>query len=196
MTAADGIAWVGVVAAIVYLALAIRESRACWWFGGTSSALYAYLTWDAGLIMQAALNVFYVAMAVYGWRQWARNDEGHARPVARWRWPTHAIACGVIAVFGVGTAAFVTVTEQTSLALGDAIADATITYAAVWTTYLVARKELGNWSYWFVIDVATIVLLVRQDLATAAIPYVLYLFMIPFGYSAWRRSYDGQAVAA
>ncbi|MEO0580489.1 MAG: nicotinamide mononucleotide transporter, partial [Pseudomonadota bacterium] len=61
---------------------------------------------------------------------------------------------------------------------------------------LVTRKELANWAYWFVIDIATIVLLIRQDLETAALPFAVYLVMIPFGYRSWRRSYATQTVAA
>ncbi len=185
------IEWVAVVLAIAYLALAIRQSLWCWLCAAVSSTLYVYLTWNAELPMQAALNGFYVAMAGYGFWQWHRGEFGSERPVTRWPLWQHCVALTAIAVIAWGSAQLLGAYATSALPL----ADSAISFAAVWATFLIAHKELNNWFYWFAIDVATVALLVHQGLVTAAIPFVVYLVMIPFGYVAWRRTARDAAYA-
>ena len=61
---------IAVVAAIAYLVLAIRQNIWCWLGAGISTAIYVYLFFDAKLYMESALNLFYFAMAIYGWFVW------------------------------------------------------------------------------------------------------------------------------
>jgi nicotinamide mononucleotide transporter len=65
---------------VAYIVLAIREQRACWIAGGVGTAIYAAVFVDAGLPMQAVLQVVYVAMSAYGWYAWRRRpaDAGPA----------------------------------------------------------------------------------------------------------------------
>ena len=67
MTAWEGLA---VVLAIAYLLLAMRESQWCWYAAFISTAIYTVLFWQVSLLMESVLNVYYMAMAVYGWSQW------------------------------------------------------------------------------------------------------------------------------
>ena len=59
---------VAVLLAIAYLILAIRRNIWCWVCAGISTAIYIFLFADAMLYMESALNVFYFAMAIYGWQ--------------------------------------------------------------------------------------------------------------------------------
>lgn len=61
---------VAVVFAIGYLLLAIRENIWCWLCAGISTAIYIWLFLVARLYMESVLNIFYLAMAVYGWVVW------------------------------------------------------------------------------------------------------------------------------
>jgi hypothetical protein len=83
--------WLGVALALAYLILAVRQSAWCWLFAATSSGVYLWLFARAGLTMQAALQVFYIAMAVYGWLMWRRGpDESAAELPTRWPAGTRA----------------------------------------------------------------------------------------------------------
>ena len=55
---------------LAYAVYAIRKSRWCWATGGLSSAIMIYLSLRAQLPMQAALQVYYVVISVYGWWHW------------------------------------------------------------------------------------------------------------------------------
>ena len=58
---------IAVLTAVTYLILAAKEDVRCWYAAGISSLLYIYIMYQADLIMESILQIFYVLMAVYGW---------------------------------------------------------------------------------------------------------------------------------
>ncbi|MGH8243065.1 MAG: nicotinamide mononucleotide transporter, partial [Steroidobacteraceae bacterium] len=79
---------IAVAFGFAYIGLAIREHRACWIAGGISTAIYAVVFYRAGLPMQAALQLLYVALSVYGWLAWSRTRAGGAT-ARSWRLAWH-----------------------------------------------------------------------------------------------------------
>ena len=65
--------------------------------------------------------------------------------------------------------------------------DALTTWGAVVTTYMVAKKLLENWIYWFVIDSISIYLFVSRELYFTTFLFLVYLFIIVIGYRSWRE---------
>ena len=176
---------VAVVFAILYLLLAIRENIWCWFCAGVSTALYVWLFIDAKLYMESALNVFYFAMALYGWRVWRSGSSDEALPVVVWRGRIHAIAIVCIA----GAVAITGHILSTYTDAAYPYVDSATTFAAIWSTFLVARKVLENWWYWLVIDLASIYIYWSRGLELTALLFALYVIMIPFGLYRWTRSY-------
>jgi nicotinamide mononucleotide transporter len=167
----------------VYLVLAIRQHPGCWIAAFVSTLLYAWVFWQADLRMQAALQVYYVGMAVYGWFAWRARSGGPGLPVTRGSWRLHAF----------GAAGVVAATAITIALLGEAatqpVLDAFTTWASVFTTWLVARKILGNWAWWFVIDALIAVLCWQQGLYPTALLYAAYLVLVVVGWRAWHRDW-------
>ena len=62
-----------VILAVAYLALVIRENIWCWYAAFVSTAIFLVIFWQVQLYMESGLQVFYLAMAVYGWWQWRRG---------------------------------------------------------------------------------------------------------------------------
>lgn len=177
---------VAVVLAVLYLLLAIRQNIWCWLCAGISTAIYAYLFSNAQLYMESALNVFYFAMAIYGWSVWHRgSSEGREMPVSVWGAAIHAYAITAIIVASV-TSGYL-LSRYTDAAFP--YVDSMTTWAAIWATFLVARKVLENWWYWIVIDIASIFIYWSRDLQLTSMLFVLYVVMIPFGLVSWTRSW-------
>jgi len=176
-----------VVLAIAYLVLAIRQNIWCWAAAAVSATLYLVILFDAKLYLQSALQLYYVAMAGYGWYHWRHpGDEARELPVTRWPLRNHAIAIGVVLLL-------MAVSTQLMVRYSDApmpYLDAFTTWGSVVTTFLVARKVLENWLYWFVIDVVSIVMFLGRELYFTVGLFGLYLVMIVIGYRAWRASMD------
>ena len=61
--AVPAIEWVAAGLALGYLGFAIRQSAWCWAFAVVSAVLYLVVFARAGLVMQAALQVFYGGMS-------------------------------------------------------------------------------------------------------------------------------------
>ena len=181
---------IAVVAAIAYLLLAIRQNIWCWLGAGISTAIYVYLFFDAKLYMESVLNLFYFAMAIYGWSVWYSGRSGDEElPVTVWPPRVHVLAI-------VSIAAASLLSGYLLSRYSDAVypyVDSMTTWGAIWTTFLVARKVLENWWYWLVIDTASIVIYWSRDLHLTALLFAIYVVMIPFGLVAWRRSWREQA---
>ena len=64
---------IAVITAIVYLLLAAKEDLKCWYAAIISSSLYFYIMLNVGLLMEAFLQIFYIAMALFGWYQWKKT---------------------------------------------------------------------------------------------------------------------------
>jgi len=175
----------GVAAAIAYLVLAIRQNSLCWVFAGISTAIYVYLFFTARLYMESLLNVFYLAMAIYGWVTWRKGrGENTEMAVTRWPWRRHVVALLLIAALGVVNGFLLTAYTDAKFPYIDSLT----TWSAFWATFLVARKVLENWWYWLVIDVVSVFIYWQRDLELTALLFVVYVIMIPFGFISWRRS--------
>lgn len=180
---------IAVLAAIAYLFLAIRQNIWCWLGAAISTAIYVYLFIVARLYMESVLNSFYFAMAIYGWYMWhgGRSGDGEL-PVSVWPLRVHAIAILVIVAVSVVNGHMLARFTNAAYPYIDSLT----TWGAIWATFLVARKVLENWWYWLVIDVASIAIYWARDLQLTSILFVIYVFMIPFGMLAWRRSWREQ----
>ena len=193
---AEAQAWSGleataVVLAILYLLLAIRQNIWCWLCAGISTAIYVYLFVGARLYMESALNVFYFGMAIYGWSVWyfGRSD-GHELPVSVWRFTRHGYA--IAAILAASLISGYLLDRYTDAAFP--YLDSLTTWAAIWATFLVARKVLENWWYWLVIDIVSMFIYWSRDLQLTSMLFAVYVVMIPFGLVSWTRSWREEQV--
>ena len=182
----SGLELAAVVSAILYLVLAIRENIWCWLCAMISTAIYIWIFIVAKLYMDSALNIFYFAMAIYGWFVWrsgASKDDGLA--VSVWLAKIHFTAIIVITILS-ATSGFL-LARYTDAAYP--YVDSATTFAAIWATFLVARKVLENWWYWLVIDFVSIAIYWSRDLELTALLFVIYVALIPLGLVSWTHSY-------
>ena len=89
---------------VAYAVLAARRNRLCWIAGAVSSACAVVLAGLNKLPMQAALQVFYVAMSVYGWWSWKRSAGEGELQVGVWPLRRHLGAALVLAALSLVSA--------------------------------------------------------------------------------------------
>ncbi|WP_041522033.1 nicotinamide riboside transporter PnuC [Gilvimarinus agarilyticus] len=181
-----------VILAIAYLLLAVRQNSLCWYCALASTAIYTALFWDVQLLMESALNGYYMLMAVYGWWQWhhggARDTE---LPVQRWSGKKHALTIVTIALLTLTSGSLL---HQYTGAAWPYV-DSFTTWASVITTFMVARKVLENWLYWMIINTTSIFLFIDRGLYLTAGLLVTYLVISVFGFISWRRDYNNHCDA-
>jgi nicotinamide mononucleotide transporter len=186
-----------VLLGVAYLLLAVRESLWCWYAAFASTAIFLWLFWQVGLLMESALQVFYLAMALYGWYQWRGGASTPAAaslqplPIGTWPVRHHLLAVAAILVAS-ATSGFLL--ERHTDAMLPYV-DSFTTWGSILTTWMVARKLLENWLYWLVIDSVSIYLYVERGLFLTAALFAVYLVIVVFGYQQWRKQYHLQCTS-
>ena len=176
-----------VVLAVTYLVLAIRQNIWCWAAAFISTLIYLYIMYEAKLYMESVLQLFYLGMAVYGWYQWRNPGEGREElAVTTWPLRKHVIAIGSVLLLVFISGELLTRFSDAALPHLDSFT----TWGAIVATFMVARKILENWIYWFVIDAVSVGLYLSRDLYFTAGLFVVYLVMIVIGYRSWRASME------
>ncbi|WP_027330579.1 nicotinamide riboside transporter PnuC [Marinimicrobium agarilyticum] len=177
---------VAVILAIGYIVLAVRQNPLCWYCGFASTAIYTVLYWNVSLLMESGLNVYYMAMAVYGWLQWRHGGKGDTElPVQTWPWQKHLLVIGGVLLISAASGTWLTYFSEAAWPYVDSFT----TWAAVVTTFMVARKVLENWPYWMVINSTAIVVLIDREMYLTALLLVSYLVISVFGWINWYRDY-------
>lgn len=179
-----------VLLGLAYLILAMFERISCWYAAFFSTAIYTFLFWDVNLLMDSALQVYYMAMAVYGWWQWQQPGDGNKTNLAinQWRWKTHCAVIGLIVGLSLASGYLLDKNTQAEWVYLDSFT----TWGAVITTYMVTKKVLENWLYWLVIDAIAAYLYFDRGLYLTSLLFYLYLVIVIFGYLQWRRLYRQQ----
>ncbi|WP_254722332.1 nicotinamide riboside transporter PnuC [Gilvimarinus xylanilyticus] len=179
-----------VILAIAYLLLAVKQNSWCWYCAFASTAIYTALFWDVQLLMESALNVYYMAMAVYGWWQWRHGGSNDTQlPVQRWKLKQHSLTLAAIAALTLVSGTLLSRYTEAAWPYVDSFT----TWASVITTFMVARKILENWLYWMVINSTSIFLFIDRGMYLTALLLVCYLIISVFGLINWQRDYRRQA---
>lgn len=171
-----------------YLILAIKQNLWCWPAAFFSTLIYSILFFDAALLMDSALNIFYLVMAVYGWYSWkygnlkSKNNDLEIS--------TYGLKQNLKIIF---------ILTLISLFLGYIMANYTnadfayldtfTTVFAVFSTYMLTKKILENWIYWVVIDSLSIYIYVNKGFYLTAILFALYTILAIVAYVKWKVEY-------
>jgi nicotinamide mononucleotide transporter len=181
-----------VLLAISYLILATRENSLCWYCAFVSTAIYTTLFWNVNLLMDSALNVYYMAMAVYGWHQWRRGGELQTGVVIK-TLAAHRHVQIIVAIAILTAISGYLLSTNTSAAWP--FVDSFTTWSSVVTTVLVVKKILENWLYWLVIDAVSIPLYIERGLHLTALLFGAYLVIAAIGFVMWQRQYNRHAIS-
>lgn len=179
-----------VVFAVAYLLLAIRQNVLCWPAALVSVVLFAVVFVNARLYMQGLLQAYYFAMGIYGWREWLHGGADHRGVrVTWWGWSPHLVSLAIIAV---GTAGFGYFLSAMDVSAENAAVhpylDSFATVSALIATYMLAKKVIENWLYWFVIDSVLVFLSWQSGLIWTTSLYLLYLVLVVTGFMAWFKA--------
>jgi len=179
--------WFEIVAAalaITYLILAMQQNILCWAAWIISSIMYLFVMFSAGLYMESGLQIFYIVMGIYGWIQWNNRSSNNNLTVSTWPIINHIYILLILIVL-------VTFSGLILSNLTEAVSpyiDAFTTWGAIIATYMVAKKILENWYYWFVVDFVSVFLFLSRELYTTALLFSIYIILVIFGFIAWRKS--------
>ena len=183
---------VALATGVAYAVLAARRNRLCWIAGAVASGAAAFLSAVNKLPMQAALQVFYVGMAAYGWWSWSRNSSEGELAVGVWPVAAHLVVAAVLVALSFVTARWL---EPGSFAAWPLL-DSLTTWFSVFATWLAARARLENWIYWIVLNAVMVFLFFAQRVWGMALLSVFLTVIAVAGFVSWQRKFRAQVTAA
>ena len=180
--------WLELLAFVLALAMVgcnIREIHWGWPLAALSSLLYFALFRDNRLYGDAALQIFFALVAIWGWTQWLRGTSvaGTSLAVSRLG---HAgrikvvLACALLWPL---TGAFLRTYTDTDVPWWDAFPTA----CSVVGQYLLGRKYLENWIVWIVVNLVSVALFAYKGLWLTVVLYSLFAWLSVVGLRAWQR---------
>ena len=170
---------IAVFFSILYVILAAKENILCWGAAAISVTLYIYIFFSVQLYPETGLQVFYLFMAFYGYYNWNKKEQ--SLQIIEWSIRKHLfiLVIGAILTFLMGFY-FATYTNAKM-----PIVDSFTTVFSLFATYMVAKKILGNWLYWIVIDAVSVYLYFSRDLHLTSLLFMAYTIIAIFGYFSW-----------
>ncbi len=183
-----GTTWLEIVAvalAFGMVVMNIRVNPLGWPLAIMSSLLYFLIFWNSRLYGDSALQIFFVAIAAWGWWQWLRGTDATGRrlQVRSLDGRGRAVALGVFALAWPAAALFLDRFTDTDVPWWDAF----VTAGSVVGQWLLGRKYVENWPAWLVVNVVAATLFAYKGLWLTSVLYLVFLAMSVTGWRAWRR---------
>ncbi|WP_407669752.1 nicotinamide riboside transporter PnuC [Nocardioides sediminis] len=138
---------------------------------------------------QAGRQVFFAAVALYGWVRWSRSrraggaSDGGAITV---RWATAAERLQLVALGAVGYAVAYVVLQQ--IGSWGPVTEAWILAGSMLATYGMARGWVEFWIVWMLVDVVGVTTLVNAGYYPTAGMYLFYAVFVVIGFVVWKRA--------
>ena len=182
--------WVILGLNFVFLILVIREDIRCWLFGIVASTLsvLVFLSPGVKLYSEALLYSVYVILGAYAWIHWHKSSTKGKMYVQTLSWLLHAKYVTIGVTGWVILALFFTNLTDSEMPWADAFS----TSFAFVATYLEARKILGSWYYWIILNAFSIWLYQARDLNVMSIMMIGFVAFSILGLYQWSKSYKNQ----
>lgn len=177
--------WLGTISGFLCVLLAAKENILNWPVSIISVVAYAVLFYESKLFGDAALQVYFLWTAIYGWYYWIKRKEDEQKPIVSLRRKEAFITLGAILVQSILLSLFLDHYTSTDVPYADGLCTA-ISFTA---QFMMTRKILQNWILWIVVDILYVPLYIYKHLMLTSILYLLFLGLAAMGYLQWRRTW-------
>ena len=163
----------------------LRVNPVGWPLAIASSLLYGLLFADSRLYGEASLQLFFVAVAIWGWWQWLRATgvDGARLRVRSLGWRSRAgVAAATLAAWPAVALLLDHATDSDVPWL-----DALPTVASVTGQILLGRKLVENWPVWLAVNVVSVGLFAYKGLWLTVVLYAIFAVLSVVGWRAWSR---------
>ena len=180
---------VAVFLSVTYLLLAIKQNLWCWVAAFISTLIYTVLFFDASLLMDSALNMFYLVMAIYGWYSWKYGNginKNEELEITTYGLNKNLKIIGALIIVSLILGYIMANYTSADFAYLDTFT----TVFAVFTTYTLTKKVLENWLYWIVIDSVSIYIYINKGFYLTAVLFAFYTVLAFIAYKNWKKEYE------
>ena len=198
----------GAIFGILSVFFSIKKNIWVYPTGIISTLIYVYLLFNAGLLGDCMINVYYTVMSIYGWVLWARNSEDHVHVEVTWATRKEWIYASILFVVSLALVTLIYYykpyidnqfsMEGTSLGLYHLdwanwmdVFTTSIFLVGMW---LMAKQRIDNWIFWIIGDIICIPMMIFKGLGITSVQYLVFTIMAILGYVNWKKSFKEKKV--
>lgn len=175
------------------VALLVRQNIWNWPLGITNNLIFIVLFYRTGLYADVGLQVFYIAISIYGWWSWLHGGRDHgALDVNRVRPLTGALLALAVAA----TTALLTWLLRRYTNSTVPVLDSLITALSLVAQFMLTRKWIENWLVWLTANCLSVGLLIYKGLYVTGALYLVYQVLCVLGLLEWRKALRREATAS
>jgi nicotinamide mononucleotide transporter len=157
--------------------------------GLVNTIIYIYLSLKGELFGEAAVNLYYTIVSIYGWILWTKKDTRsnyilHVTRSTKKEWAQQVV---FFLVFF--TAIYFSLLYLKKAFAANTIpgADAFASAAAFTGMWLMAKKKVESWYWWIATDIASVPLYFAKNYVFTSVYYFILFIMAIFGLLEWRK---------
>ena len=185
----------GVLTGLLYLLLEIRQHRAMWVVGFLTSLVYVFVFFFSKIYADMGLNIYYVAISIYGFWQWTRkkaineektNQNAPANEAILYRNMTFPLLTGIIlAILAIYALLYYILHNFTDspIPAGDAFTTA----VGIVATWMLARRIIEHWIFWIIVNCVSVYLYYLRGLYPTMFLYICYAILAAVGLYTWKK---------
>ena len=181
----------GAVLGVLFLYFEIKQSAWLWPTGILTSLFYIFIFYQAQFYADMGLQVYYVAMSIYGWYYWLRGSAqspNHDLPIVR-------LSSKLASILGLLTIAVFFAIVYVLMNYTDSSVpywDAFTTALSITATWMLARKIIEQWGVWIVVNIVSLGLYIYKGLYPTVVLFAFYTVLSFVGYYQWKRQMGSQ----
>ena len=185
----------GVLTGLLYLLLEIRQHRAMWVVGFLTSLVYVFVFFFLKIYADMGLNIYYVAISIYGFWQWTRkkaineekiNQNAPANEAILYRNMTFPLFAGIaLAILAIYALLYYILHNFTDspIPAGDAFTTA----VGIIATWMLARRIIEHWIFWIIVNCVSVYLYYLRGLYPTMFLYICYAILAAVGLYTWKK---------
>lgn len=181
--------YIAVICGIASVWYSRKENLLVYPTGIINTIIYIWLSYKGHLLGEAAVNLYYTIMSIYGWWLWTRKDrEQHPLlqiTYSNRKWILYQLL--FFSLFFIVLFVLLTYAKQgfakEAIPLADAFAAATA-FTGMW---LMAKKKVESWYWWIITNFASIPLYFVKQYVFTSVYYMVLLLMAFYGLAEWKR---------
>lgn len=181
----------GVITGLLYLILEIKQHKAMWVVGFLTSLVYVFVFFFSKIYADMGLNIYYVAISIYGFWKWKQTDKTAIEEKAEektilFRHITRSLLAGIIiaivAIYGLIYFVLHNYTDS-PIPMGDAFT----TSVGIVATWMLARRIIEHWIFWVIVNFVSVYLYYLRGLYPTMFLYICYAILAIAGYFTWKK---------
>lgn len=172
----------GTLFGLLYLYFEYKASILMWPTGLLMSCFYVYVFFLSGFYSGAAINIYYIAMGIYGWLVWHKKSSEQAE-LRQLRKPGHCILVivAVTALWGI-LSWILGQTDSTVF-----VVDALITSLSLVAMWMLTQRYIQQWILLIVANAISIFAYAYTQLYFTSIMYIVYTAASMAAYFHWKK---------